>query len=89
MNLQVTIEVWKKDNRYLARTPELNFISQGETTEEAKKNLLEVINIQFKEMKEMGTLNDYLAECGFASNENTIVSHSEMIGFERSTFVIP
>ncbi len=88
MNLQLTIEVWKKDNRYLARTPELDFISQGETTEEAKKNLLEVINIQFKEMKEMNTLNDYLAECGFSLNENAIVSQSEMIGFERSTFVI-
>jgi len=49
LNLQFTIEVWKKGNWYLAKTPELDFISQGRTSEEAKKNLLEVVRIQFTE----------------------------------------
>jgi predicted RNase H-like HicB family nuclease len=40
----------------LARTPELDFISQGRTQEEAKRNLFEVVKIQFAEMKEMGAL---------------------------------
>ena len=56
MRLQLTIEVWKKGNWYLARTPELDFISQGRTQEEAKRNLFEVVKIQFAEMKEMGAL---------------------------------
>ena len=56
MQLQLTIEVWKKGNWYLARTPELDFISQGRTQEEAKRNLFEVVKIQFAEMKEMGAL---------------------------------
>jgi len=64
MELNITIEIRKKGNWYLARTPELDFISQGRTREEAKKNLLEVAKIQFNEMKEMGTLEDYLLECG-------------------------
>lgn len=84
MNLQTTIEIWKKGGWYLARTPELDFISQGRTSEEAKKNLLEVIRIQFKEMSEMGTLNEYLYECGFETTENKIIPQSEMIGFEKS-----
>ncbi len=84
MDLQFTVEVWEKEKRYLARTPELDFISQGRTAEEAKKNLLEVIQIQFKEMKEMGTLNDYLHECGFETRDDKIVSRSSMIGFEKS-----
>jgi predicted RNase H-like HicB family nuclease len=56
VQLQLTIEVWKKGNWYLARTPELDFISQGRTQEEAKRNLFEVVKIQFAEMKEMGAL---------------------------------
>jgi predicted RNase H-like HicB family nuclease len=87
MRLQLIIEVLKKGNWYLARTPELDFISQGKTQEEAKRNLLEVIKIQFSEMKEMGTLSDFLLECGFEIKENEIISKTEMVGFEKS--VVP
>ena len=84
VRLQLTIEVWKKGNWYLARTPELDFISQGMTQEEAKRNLLEVVKIQFTEMKEMGTLEDYLLECGFETKDNDIMLQTEMVGFEKS-----
>lgn len=62
MKLPVIIESWKKGLWYLARAPELDFISQGRTPEEARKNLLEVISIQFEEMKNMGTLEEYLQD---------------------------
>jgi hypothetical protein len=68
----------------LARTPELDFISQGRTREEAKKNLLEVAKIQFTEMKEMGTLQNYLLECGFETKEGDIIPQTEMVEFEKS-----
>jgi predicted RNase H-like HicB family nuclease len=84
VRLQLTIEVWKKGNWYLARTPELDFISQGMTQEEAKRNLLEVVKIQFTEMKEMGTIEDYLLECGFETKDNDIIPRTEMVGFEKS-----
>jgi predicted RNase H-like HicB family nuclease len=84
MRLQLTIEILKKGEWYLARTPELDFISQGKTYEEAKKNILEVIKIQFSEMKEMGTLNDYLLECGFETKNDDIIPRAEMVGFEKS-----
>jgi predicted RNase H-like HicB family nuclease len=84
VQLQLTIEVWKKGNWYLARTPELDFISQGRTQEEAKRNLFEVVKIQFAEMKEMGALEDYLLECGFETKDNDIIPRTEMVGFEKS-----
>jgi predicted RNase H-like HicB family nuclease len=62
MELNLTIELWKKGKWYVARSPELDFVSQGKTREEARKNLEEVIKIQFEEMTEMGTLQDYLKE---------------------------
>ncbi len=67
MRLRATVELWQKGNWFLAKVPELDFIAQGKTMEEAKSNLNEVINIQFREMKEMGTLDEYLTECGFTS----------------------
>ena len=60
MNLNVTIEIWHKGKWYVAKCPELDFISQGKTREEAKKNLLDVIQIQFEEMRQIGTLDEYL-----------------------------
>lgn len=34
-------------------------------------------------MKKMGTLNDYMAECGYERNDGNILSLPEMIGFEK------
>ena len=63
MNINITVEVWQKGEWLIAKCPELDFISQGASREEARKNLLEVIQIQFEEMEEAGTLDEYLAEC--------------------------
>ena len=65
MKLSLIIESWKKGAWFLARAPELDFISQGRTLDEARGNLLEVISIQFEEMKDKGTLTEYLQEYGF------------------------
>jgi predicted RNase H-like HicB family nuclease len=88
MKLQLTIEVWKKGRWFLAKTPELDFISQGKTVEGAKKNLSEVIKIQFKEMTEMGTLEEYLSECGFEIKNGDVIGQTEMIGFEKSIVAV-
>lgn len=50
MKLNITIELWHKKDWYLAKSPELDFVAQGKTAEEAKKNLFEVINIQFQDL---------------------------------------
>ncbi len=83
MILKTTIELWQRGKWYVAKVPELDFVAQGKTVEEAKTNLLEVIGIQFAEMKEMGTFEDYLAECGFVIKGDLIEPENEMIGFER------
>ena len=54
MDLKVTIEIWQKVRWYVARCPELDFVSQGATQTEARHNLLEVIQIQFEEMTALG-----------------------------------
>jgi len=84
MQLKGTIQIWEKGKWFVARCPELDFVSQGNSPEEAKRNLLEVIQIQFEEMEAMGTLEDYLQECGYSRENGTFEPNTEMIGFEKS-----
>jgi len=88
MQLQFSIQLWKKGPWFLAKCPELDFISQGKTRDEAQKNLMEVIEIQFEEMSLMGTLENYLKECGYDLNEDVAVPQAEMIGFEKLEMLV-
>lgn len=88
MELKVTIEIVDKEGTFLARAPELDFVSQGRTVEEAKQNLLEVIMIQCQEMKELGTFDEYLTECGFIQKGERMLSTQEVVGGEKSTVVL-
>ncbi len=83
MQIKTTIELWQKGKWVIAKIPELDFVTQGRTIEEAKSNLKEVVRIQFEEMKELGTLEDYLAECGFEIRGDNVEPINEMIGFEK------
>ena len=88
MKLKMTIETWAKGSWYIAKCPELDFVSQGESPEEAKRNLLEVVEIQFEEMREMGTLDEYLQECGYKFENGLATPMSEMVGFEKQAVQI-
>ncbi len=65
-NLVVTEEIWKEGNMYTAYCPELDVASCGKDIEEARKNLLEVIEIQLEEAAKLGTLTAFLENTGFA-----------------------
>jgi len=56
--------------------------------EEAKRNLLEVVEIQFEEMTEMGTLDEYLEECGYKLENGNAISMTEMVGFQKEALEI-
>ena len=88
MNIKLIIEIWKKGEWFIANCPELDFVAQGRTVEEAKKNINEVIEIQFEEMKEMGTFEDYLSECGFITEKNLIHSNTEMVSLEKQSLQV-
>ena len=88
MVIIVTIEIWRKGDWFIAKCPELDFVSQGKTRDEAKQNLIEVIDIQMEEMEEMGTLDDYLAECGYEKRNDKIIPFTEMISFEKHSLRI-
>lgn len=82
--LKTTIEFWREGKLYVARSPELDMVAQGNSLEEARQNLFEVIEIQFEEMKELGTLDEFLLEAGYDLKEAVTGSKKEIIGFDKS-----
>jgi len=83
MELDITFEVWQKGSWFIAKCPELDFISLGRTRDEARSNLLEVIGIQLEEMRELDSLDEYLAECGYEKTDTTFIPRTEMVGLEK------
>jgi predicted RNase H-like HicB family nuclease len=49
MKFKLTEELWKEGNMYVSYCPELDIASCGETVDQAKKNLKEVILINLEE----------------------------------------
>ena len=66
-------EVWKEGNMFTAYCHELDVASCGRTPEEARKNLLEALEIFFLETSRKGTLLDILEESGFAVRNESLL----------------
>jgi len=64
MRMRLTEELWREGNMYVAYCPELDVPSCGETVEQAKYNLKEVILIHLMETAKMGTLDKLLQDAG-------------------------
>ena len=82
MKIKVTEEIWKEGNMYVSYCPELDMASCGESIEESKKNLKEVISINFAECRKMGTLNQLLQDTGFTEDQdNVLLARKELVSF--------
>ena len=65
MNLKLPAKIHKKKKWYLASCPLLDVHSQGDTEEQAKRNLVDALVLFFISCFERGTLDNVLKECGF------------------------
>ena len=65
MKIKLTEEIWKEGNMYVSYCPELDIASCGESVEQARKNLKEVILITIEETQKLGTFDQFLQEAGF------------------------
>ena len=81
MRIKLTEELWKEGGMYVSYCPELDIASCGETVEQAKKNLKEVVEINLEEAKKFGTLNDLLNDAGFDKIEDVLALRKELVGF--------
>jgi predicted RNase H-like HicB family nuclease len=86
MKIKVTEEIWKEGNMYVSYCPELDMASCGESVEESKKNLKEVISINFEECRKMGALNQLLQDAGFTENQdNVLLARKELLAIRGAS----
>jgi predicted RNase H-like HicB family nuclease len=81
MRIKLTEELWKEGNMYVSNCPELDIAACGESVEQAKKNLKEVILINLEEAQKMGTLAKLLQEAGFDETQDVLSLRKELVGF--------
>lgn len=81
MKFKLTEELWKEGNMYVSYCPELDIAACGETVDQAKKNLKEVILINLEEAQKIGTLDKLLQEAGFDNTQGIFALRKELVGF--------
>ena len=81
MKLKLTEELWREGNMYVSYCPELDIASCGETVDQAKKNLKEVILINLEEAQKLGSLDNLLQEAGFDETQSVMALRKELVGF--------
>ena len=82
MKIKLTEELWKEGNMYVSYCPELDIASCGESIEEAKENLKEVILINIEETQKIGTFDQFLQEAGFSESQGDVLYvRKELVGF--------
>ncbi len=59
--LNVTAIIWREDDVYDSKCPELEVASAGDTPEEALENLKEAVELYIENAKALGILNDFAA----------------------------
>ena len=74
MKIRLTEEIWKEGNMYVSYCPELDIASCGNSVEQAKMNLKEVIGINIEESKKMGTFEELLQDAGFDIDQGDVLS---------------
>ncbi len=62
---KLPIQITKKTKWFVASCPALDVASQGETEEEARKNIAEALFMFLGSCFERGTLDAVLKQCGF------------------------
>jgi predicted RNase H-like HicB family nuclease len=81
MRIKLTEELWKEGNMYVSYCPELDVASCGESVEQAKMNLKEVILINLEEAQKLGTLEKLLQDAGFDETQDVLTLRKELVGF--------
>ena len=87
MNIEYTVQVWKEGNQYIAHAMPLDVVSSGSTPESAKDALQEAIHLFLDTVKDMGTLEEVLNECGYEFSENRWIS-PPWVAVERQSMAV-
>ena len=89
MKISFTSMVFKEGGMYVAFTPEIDVSSCGKTPAEAKRNLLEAVNLFIEETRQMNTLEDILTEVGYTKTGEDHWKPPNLISTEKTELTTP
>jgi len=87
LSISLPVEFTTEGDVIVASCDEIGVYSQGCTGEEAKRNIVEAINLFLITCFEMGTLSDVLKDCGFRPNLGG--QYCDINGREHVDVVLP
>ena len=76
MNIDYTVQIWREGDQYIAHATPLDVMSSGPSPEDAKRALREAVHLFFETLREMGTLEEVLEECGYELEQGNWVGPS-------------
>lgn len=79
ITFQFPLQIIQKERWYVASCPVLDVYSQGETSEQARKNLIEALTLFITSCFERGTLDAVLKESGFRPYQPSLPTEGNMI----------
>lgn len=79
ITLHFPIQIIQKERWYVASCSMLDVHSQGDTAEQAQKNLFEALTLFLTSCFERGTLEAVLKESGFRPEKRALPSEGNMI----------
>lgn len=71
MKISFNIQIWQEGKMYVSYIPDFDVSSCGKSTEEARKNIQEAVELFLEAAKKMGTLNQILKEANFEKHNGS------------------
>lgn len=88
MALQLTVEIFREKDTYMAYVPEIDVSSGGRSPDEARKNIRDAVEGFLEAARAAGTLDEILEESGFA-REAGGWRGPDLVSIERMTLPQP
>jgi len=88
-SLHLPAKVTKKKKWFVASCPILDVYSQGDTEDQAKKNLAEALSLFFVSCHERGTLDAVLKDSGFVAIQPSTIQHKVTMIPENEYINVP
>ena len=87
MIIDYIAQIWREGEQYIAHAMPLDVMSSGPSPEDARKALKEAVHLFLETVKEIGTMQEVLDECGYESVEGDWISPS-WIAIEKQSMAI-
>ena len=87
MKIDYTVQIWREGEQYIAHAMPVDVMSSGPSPEDARKALKEAVHLFLETVKDMGTLEEVLDECGYQLEEGNWISPS-WVAIEKQSMSI-